>query len=480
MQGVTLRNMEVAMDKKMCMLHSAWLVGGALAVNAVETFGAGFAVPLLSASAMGNADAGVAAMAEDASTAWWNPAGMAFLEKREFAGVLLVDNPAARFHNSASQAALGQSLGTDGGNAGRQAFVPALYATVPLSADWAAGVAFNVPFGLKTQYDDGWMGRYQAVKSQIKTYNLSSAISAKFDNLAIGGGVDVQRFDAELTNAVNYTAAIIQGGVNAGLLSPQQIAALLNPSNPANVIGLDGRAQLTGSDTRVGWNLGALYGAGPWKVGAHFRSRIKYHVHGDVKFDAPDTANPLAAQIIAAASHPGGALANGDVSVDIGVPDTATFGAVCQLSPDWELLAGAAWTGWSSVRRIEFIRSDGTLLNGIDYNWRDTWRLSAGFNYRYSDAWLIRAGVAWDQSVIRDDTFRDPRLPDSDLYWGSLGARYKPPSEHTWLDLAFAYIKPKDARLAKHSNGDTAAFGLLDGSYTIRSLLLSGQLTWEF
>ena len=41
------------------------------------------------------------------------------------------------------------------------------------------GLGVNAPFGLKTDYDDGWIGRYQALKSQIKTINVNPALSGR-------------------------------------------------------------------------------------------------------------------------------------------------------------------------------------------------------------------------------------------------------------------------------------------------------------
>jgi long-chain fatty acid transport protein len=459
--------------------NPALLIGVFFGIGGGHALAAGFAIQLQTASSMGNANSGVAATAEDAGTAWWNPAGMSLLPRAQGALSLHIDDPSVRFQNQGSQPALGQPLGKEGGNAGHVAYVPTTYVTAPVDSTWAAGLAINSPFGLKTQYEDGWMGRFQTVKSQVKTINVSPVVSAKLGNWSVGGGVDVQRLNAELTNAVDYTGAVIQGGLAAGILTPAQAAALLNPSNPANVLGLEGRARLTGDDTAFGWNLGAIYSSGPWQVGAHYRSRLGYHVHGNVEFDAPSTTSPLATQIIAAASRPGGALANGDVSVDITLPETATLGVRYRLENNVELMAGLSWTAWSSVQQILFVRSEGAVLNGITYKWRDSWRLSAGANYPCDGNWLIRGGVAWDQGVVRDESLREPRLPDSDRYWGSIGARYKP-SRSFWLDAAFTYVGTKGARLVNQNNGNTAAFALLDGSYDRRVLAFSFQGTAEF
>ena len=74
------------------------------------------------------------------------------------------------------------------------------------------GIGVNVPFGLKTDYDDGWLGRYQALKSEVKTINVNPAMSWKVtDQFWLGAGANYQHFEATLTNNVNYSGALAQG-----------------------------------------------------------------------------------------------------------------------------------------------------------------------------------------------------------------------------------------------------------------------------
>lgn len=441
---------------------------------------AAFAIAAQSASAIGNANAGAAASAEDASTVWWNPAGMSFIEKGQAVQVFHLDDPTTRFSDTASQPALGQPLKGEGGDAGHYALIPQLYAVFPLGKSLAVGIAINSPFGLKTKYEDEWAGRFQAVKSQVRTININPAISYRLERLSLGAGVDVQRFDAELTNSVNYTAPVVQGLTTAGLTAAQ-IAALLNPANPATIAGLEGRLRIQGDDTAVGWNVGAIYEVTPeLRVGVQYRSEIKYHVKGDVKFDQPASVqNPLAATIIGAVSRPGAPLADGPVSADLTLPQTAGVSLFWQPNDKWDVLLDASWTAWSSIPEVRFVRDDGTLFSRLEYNWRDTWRYALGANYKHNDQWKLRVGFAWDESVIRDDTFREPRLPDSEHLWASVGARYQF-SPRVWFDMAFTHVKPKDARLTGRNNGSTAIYGLLDGTYHSSVRIYSVQASATF
>ena len=150
---------------------------------------------------LGNAFAGAAATAEDANTVWHNPAGLARLNFPQAEAAINVIIPSAKFQNANSQAAALQPLGGTGGDAGSAAFVPNLYGSMAINDRIHVGIGVNVPFGLKTEYDDGWLGRYQALKSEIKTINVNPALSWKVtDQFWLGAGANYQHFEATLTN----------------------------------------------------------------------------------------------------------------------------------------------------------------------------------------------------------------------------------------------------------------------------------------
>ena len=104
--------------------------------------------------------------------------------------------------------------------------MPNLYGSMAINDKIHVGIGVNVPFGLKTEYDDGWLGRYQALKSEVKTINVNPAMSWKVtDQFWLGAGANYQHFEATLTNNVNYSAALAQGyrsAAAAGQITPAQ------------------------------------------------------------------------------------------------------------------------------------------------------------------------------------------------------------------------------------------------------------------
>lgn len=465
----------------------------ALSCCACAAHAAGFGVNAQSASAAGYANAGAAALAEDASTIWYNPAGLvraASLHPAEAWQLTLAVNlfdTTQRFHDSQSSAALGQALGSEGGDAGRLGFVPAIFLSRAINPDLHVGIGINTPFGLTTEYDGDWMGRFQATRSSASTFNLNAAFAYRLQHgLSVGGGVNAAQMTAELSNRVNYTAAILQAGLASGAIAPAQIPLLLNPASPISLFGLEGNARLKGDDQGYGWNVGFLYEPAPsTRLGAHYRSAIKFVVAGDVTFTPPDTSNVLAATIAGVLGSPGMPLSNGPAHAAIKLPAIAGFSAVQRISDRSELLLDATWEQWSTIQNVRFLRADGTVLSELDWGWRDTWRYAIGANYRARDDVLLKLGVHYDQTPIRDDSHRGARLPDNDRAVIAAGLQLGMPS-HTafWTsarwDFAASYTHVSTARLVAHSEGSPAASGVLDGSYTSRVLGFNIQLTANF
>lgn len=460
---------------------AAALAAAAVALAAPLAQGAGFALQENNASGLGNAYAGGAAAAEDASTVWWNPAGMSRLKQREVVQAVHFITPSNKFRDDGSQPALNQPLGSNnGGDAGGVNVIPNLYAVLPYSQQLSFGLGVNVPFGLTTEYDDGWIGRYHGIKSQVKTINVQPSVSWKVnDQLSLGLGVDYQWISARLTSDANYSAAIAQGAQQAAAAG--QIPAAAIPGILAATRGLDSRVTVKGDDTAFGFNLGALYEFNPnTRVGFHYRSRLEYDVRGDVDFNHPALpALPatLAPAVNAIANGVNRALFNGDVHADIELPPIANLSFFHRLNDRWDIMADAQWTGWSTLKDLTFIRNEGPVLASTPENFDDVWRVSVGANYRVNDRWMMRGGVAFDQSPV-NDVDRTPRLPDSDRVWLAVGAQYKH-SANLVVDAGFTYIIVDDSTINTNA-GSTAQYGLLRGNYDSNVVIVSLQAALRF
>jgi long-chain fatty acid transport protein len=407
-------------------------VAGAFAGGVSQARASGFALIEESASGLGTSFAGAAAAAEDASTIFYNPAGMSLLPGMQVsAGVDLI-NLSAKFSDSASTAAPGRPLGGNGGDAGGLAAVPNVYFAMDVAPDWKVGVGLNVPFGLKTEYTSDWVGRFQAIKSDISTFNLNPSASYKVnDKVSVGFGLDYQTIDAEFTNAINL------GGV------AEEIADIKAKDN-----------------TGWGYNLGVMYQLAPdTRLGFSYRSSIKYHLTGTVTFSA---------------NQP---VASANVSADITMPDSASIALQHRLNPGWILLADITRTGWSKIKDLTIMSDTLGTLSSTPENFRNTWRFGVGAVHRYDDAWSIKMGLAYDQTPV-NDTDRTARLPDNNRLWLSAGGQYRLSTTGT-LDFGYAHLFIKDAPISQ-TNPATAGGGQLVGTYKGSVDILGVQLAHRF
>jgi len=425
-------------------------VAGTFAGSVSQAHAAAFALIEQSASGLGNSFAGAAAAAEDASTIYYNPAGMTLLKGPTdlSVGVALI-NLSAKFSDAGSQAsgvALGglgvtnepRPLGGTGGDAGGLSAVPNFYVAGDIAPDWKFGLGVSVPFGLKTQYDADWLGRFQAIKSEIITLNINPSLSWKVnDKLSLGGGVSYQQIDATLTSQANYGAVAF--AASGGSVAFASAAAAASP---------EGLVTVTGSDGAWGYNLGAMIQATPdTRIGIAYRSSIKYHITGSATF------SNVPPQL--------GSLDTG-VTLDIKMPDSASVALQQKLGSSWILLADVTWTGWSKIKDLTILRTNGTVLSSTPENFKDTYRYGLGVTYRHSDAWSFKAGAAIDQTPV-NDTDRTPRLPDQDRTWLSFGGKYSL-SPDSAIDVGYAHLFIKEAPI-NQSAGNPTAFGTILGSY---------------
>ena len=395
------------------------------------TSAGGFAITAQSGSAVGNAFAGGAAAAEDASTIWYNPAGMGALQGTNLSLAAHAIKPSFQFENTGSTGAFAAPGTGEGGDGGDLAFVPQGYMSTSVGEKWRLGIAFNTPFGLKTNYDAGWRGQFTALKSEVTAYNFNPAIAYKVsDSVWIGAGVNVQRFTTELTNF-------------AGPL---------------------GNATLKASDTAWGFNLGAMLKASDtMRIGVAYRSQIAYKLSGTASFSA------------------GGGVFDSGAQADLKVPENASLNVFSKLSERWEVMGGATWTRWSRLQTLTVIRTSASALGGVGsvvttlpFNWSDTVLLAVGANYKPGKDWKLRFGIAYDPAASNDAT-RTPRLPDQRRVVLTAGVRTNVMGGT--LDFAYAHDFVKDANINTTVPGVP---GALIGTFKNKADVLSLQYNYSF
>jgi long-chain fatty acid transport protein len=432
-------------------------ITGALAFGQVQA--SGFQLKENSVKSMGNAFAGAGVRTDDASVVTNNPATMTQFEGTTVqADVTVIDLNYEAADLEGYDVTFQPLTGGDGGQAGDVTPVPALSMVHKFDNGLALGAMVSAPFGLKTEYDNDWIGRYYAAKSEVEIVDLtlSGAIDLVPDHLSVGVGLIYSNADVTLSKAVDFGTVLFGAGVPLPFARPQ---------------AADGFAEVQGDDTGLGWLVGVNFRpTDKLDIGLSHRSEIDYDLQGSADWTVPATAravfdsNPMTRVL----------FNDGNVTAKLTTPSVTSLDVSYQVTDRLMMAASYVETDWSSLRevRIDFENPDPDSVE--DFNWGDTRFMSLGADFQLNESWTLRAGYAYDETPTTFAT-RTPRLPDEDRQWYSIGATWQV-SDALEVNFAYTYIKPdtpKIGLITPPQQGGHRLFGEFDGDANL--LGISGQ-----
>ena len=426
-----------------------------------------------SASGQGAAFAGASALGEDASTVYFNPAAMTRLSGSEIVVAGHVIAPNAEFTNNGSTDALGGVLTGSDSTSDSVGFVPNFYYVTELDNEVYFGVGVNVPFGLATDYDSGWVGRYHALLSEITSININPSIAWKAtDKVSIGFGLSIQYMELELTNNLDSALVCssvdgqIPGGPGCGTLSP-------------NTASQDSSSQLTGDSLELGWNAGVLIDIDEKsRVGVSYRSAIKHDVEGDANYTLHPTLQD-ATDYFKAASGGFNIVQDTTLEATAELPESFSVSYVNEIDSKWTVMADWTWTGWSNLDVITIIQAGGPPggESTLDLEYANTNRYSIGGSYQHTDKLIYRAGLALDETPIRSAEQTTARIPGNDRTWVSFGAGYVLSSAWSF-DVGYSHLFISDTDINSNT-GNSSSGATLVGTYESTVDIFSAQANYN-
>lgn len=409
---------------------------GVLALAPVHA--SGFQLKENSVKGLGAAFAGSGVNAGDASVVLNNPASMTRFEGTTVQADLSVIDLSYEFEGTGSDAFGRPLTGHNGGNAGDVSPVPAFSVIHKLDNGLALGAMVSAPFGLKTEYDRVWQGRYFADTSDVEIINLTlSAALDLSDHVSVGIGAVYSRADVNLSKAVDFGTLLYSNPATRPLpfAVPQ---------------ARDGHADVEGDDTGLGWVAGITFRpTDRFSLGISYQSEIDYELRGHVEWQVPGdvrtvfNSNPVTAQL----------FQNGSAGAKLTTPSTTAIVARYDITDRFSMMANWTMTDWSSLREVRINFDNGDPDSVEPFEWSDTDFMSLGGEYRLNEAWTLRGGLALDETPT-SLAHRTPRLPDDDREWYTIGATWQV-SEALSMDFAFAHLKPKDPKVDFTSGGST-------------------------
>ncbi len=437
-------------NRKSKMLLSA---SAAALLLATYAQGAGFALIENSASGMGSAFASGGAAGEDASTMWFNPASMTLLKGHNMMMGLHYVAPQDDFSNQGSTNADGTPLSGPNSEGGKPAVIPNFYYTGQVSDTLFLGLGVTVPFGMGTEYDDNWVGRYHAVNTELMTININPAIAYKInDQWSIGGGLNIQYVDLTLTSAIDFGALAGAPGAADGFADLQADNA---------------------DDISFGWNIGVLFELSKsTRFSLAYRSSITHDAKGNADFTVPSSAAPIVST---------GVFTDSGLYASVELPASASLSAFHSFNESFDLMADVLWTNWSVFDELRIHYDNPAQPDSVTTeNYEDQWRFALGGNYHVNKDLTFRTGVAYDQKAVEDKYHRTARIPDNDRTWLSLGMGYRF-SEMIGMDLGYSHIFVDTTPIENiYESSQEALNHTLKGEFEASVDIFSAQLTLKF
>lgn len=431
----------------------------------------GFQLREQSVKNLGKSNAG-SAVGKDAATVSLNPAAMTNLTTNTFQADVTVIDLTAEFNGGGSVLGVPQAplAGGNGGDPGDPTVVPNMSAVFPMKGaleGLTLGASIGAPFGLATEYEDGWVGRYRALNSDVTAIDLTlSAAFKASDGVSIGFGLVYERAEAILSKAIDFGTAICASAAPGG-------AACFNPAFPIKPQQQDGHFEVSGDSTSIGYIVGAQIAPNDrLAIGVSHRSEIKHDLEGTLDFDVPAAAAAVlgSARMAAYTDDEGGAR--------LVTPAITTVSIKYGFTDNFRVLADYQSTGWSSLHDVTITRDNGTVVGSEPFEWEDTDFYSLGAEFDLSDAFTLRGGIGKDESPT-NDTHRTPRLPDNDRTLYSIGATWNM-SENMSIDAAYQRIEIDSPVVALGVDPASANLSTLNGTFSGHANLFGVSMQYRF
>lgn len=395
-----------------------------------EVYAGGFQINEHSARAMAMGGA-FTAVANDPSAIYFNGAGLTQISGTQFLFGTTIIAPVSSFR--------GVSPNITEYNMKKQYFPPVhFWLSHRISEEFAFGIGFTSPFGLGTEWEPDWVGKYLAVKTDLNIFTVTPIVAYKvFDQLSLSAGF-VYSF----------------GKVTIEQKSPQ------------TPFPGDANAVLEGKDNSAfGYNFGLMYKPIPvLSFGVSFHSQVKYTFTG--------TATTTGAPQLASE------LPNGDISAVLKSPINLAFGVAYDVTPDIKLSADFQYVGWSSYDTLGVDFSDAKYSDIASPRLYDnSFIVRLGGEYKATKSLTLGAGIYFDKNPVKPE-YINPSLPEGDRLGFSFGLGYKLIDKLS-ANLSYLFIRASQLTVTNSQESYTEGFTPFNGTYNSYANLLSLSLSYS-
>ena len=376
----------------------------------VMTYAGGFRVSLQGVKQL--AMAHTSAHAEDASVAFFNPAGISFIPNKLSVAVGAFGAKSEVEYQNLSTL---QSFKTD------NPLGTPLYAAIAykVSNNISLGLSVATPFGSTVKWADDWAGNEMVQKMELKSFYFQPMVSFKFNEWAsIGGSFIYAKGLVDWDKAVN------------------QLGGTLNIN--------DEKASGTG-----------------FGFGFYFKPSDNLDV--SIAYRSPvemEAKNGTATFNISSALYPNlGLNAQGQDSFTATLPlvEEYTIGVTYKVTPKWLVSADFNYHGWERYNKLTLDFANAPIGNQADptilttpKNFHNAKTFRFGTQYMFTDKFAGRLGYYYDESPYTDEYFI-PETPSFDASVVTGGIGYKFGKLGVDLSAAFSFPESREVKNAYYN-----------------------------
>jgi long-chain fatty acid transport protein len=347
----------------------------------------------------------------DASAIYFNAGALGFIPGTDIVLGSTLIFPSSKFTGPATQ-------NTETEMESNMYYPSVLYASHTLENGLSLGLGVFNPYGLGTEWNESWGGRYLGTESTLRTFFINPTVAYRINDM-IGVGI-----------GFNYVLATVK------LKQAQELRLLVPPFTELP----DGRASLEGDGTGVGWNIGLyLKPHQDINIGLAYRSKVTIDVDGEAEIDVSQAAQlfPLWSQL----------LVGGNATTEFVTPANLHVGLSYFGLENLSLNLGFQYIFWEDVERIlidfedKTYLPDGTAIQDqqvLPFNYENGYIFRFGLEYALNEKLDLRAGYLFDSNPSQDE-YLTPRLPDSDRHGITLGFGYKL-SDLVTVDVGYMFL----------------------------------------
>ena len=388
------------------------------------SFAGGFQLNEHGARPMGMGGA-FTAVADDPSAVYWNGAGLSWLEGTNFTAGGTMITPTGSFRGVYPSVNEWEMID--------QSFYPVnFFASHTFNEKLSAGIGFTVPFGLGSEWDENWVGKYLAVKTDLMVFTISPAVAYKvLDNLSL-------------------SAALVYSFANVKIAQKTSQA----PFPGDAFIHLEGK-----DNSSFGYNFGLMYKPIPQlSFGASFHSELNFSFDGTaVTNGAPELA---------------GLLPFGNVTAELTTPFNLAFGVAYDVIPQLKVSADFQYVGWESYDTLGIDFEEASLNDIASPRLYDnSFIIRFGADYRLLYNLNLLGGVYFDKNPVKPE-YLNPSLPDADRIGISFGLAYKITNQ-LGVSASYLFIRGSQITVDDSQESYTQGFTPFNGTYNTSANLFA-------